>query len=58
MAGPNPETLASVLASRGLAGLRILGAPAPDPMVGRPVLGELGRRVRAALDPAGRFRGA
>jgi glycolate oxidase len=58
VAGPDPEAVSSILASRGLAGLRVLGAPGADPVVGRPVIGELGRRVQAALDPAGRFRGA
>jgi glycolate oxidase len=53
-----PDALAAILGSRGMAGLRVLGAPAADPAVGRDVLGELGRRVQAALDPAGRFRGA
>jgi hypothetical protein len=51
-------TLARILEARGMAGLRVVGAPAADPAIGRDVLGELGRRVRAALDPAGRFRGA
>ncbi len=53
-----PATLAAILAARGLSGLRVIGAPAADPVIGRDVLGELGRRVQAALDPAGRFRGA
>ncbi len=52
------SSLAAHLAARGMSGLRVLGAPAADPVIGRDVLGELGRRVQAALDPAGRFRGA
>jgi len=55
-AGAGP--LAATLASLGMAGLRVLGTPAADPTVGRDVLGELGGRVQAALDPAERFRGA
>ena len=56
--GGAPAALAAILAARGMSGLRVLGAPAADPVIGRDVLGELGRRVQAALDPAGRFRGA
>jgi hypothetical protein len=52
-----PEQLADVeaaLSAHGLAGLLVLGPP------GRPLLGQrsgesFARRVKAALDPAGRF---
>jgi glycolate oxidase FAD binding subunit len=50
--------LAAYLAASGTSGLRVLGAPAAGPIIGCDVIGELGRRVQAALDPAGRFRGA
>ncbi len=53
-----PDALPGILAPRGMSGLRVLGTPAADPVIGRDVLGELGRRVRAALDPSGRFQGA
>jgi len=53
-----PQALEGILVGRGLTGLRVAGAPAANPLIGRDVTGEVGRRVRVALDPSGRFGGA
>ena len=53
-----PDALGAILEAEGLSGLRVLGPPGADAIIGRGVANELGRRVEQALDPACRFGGA
>lgn len=50
----DPEVLSELLSRLGLRGLRVLGGEGP-PFLGRQAPDGFARRVKAALDPAGRF---
>ncbi|HVO53306.1 MAG TPA: FAD-binding protein [Solirubrobacterales bacterium] len=51
------DELSELLAARGMSGVVLTGPPLPEPLIGAATGGAFGRRIAAALDPAGVFAG-